>query len=194
MKCKRLIVARYVPRTSATLGYCIQWPAVMQTLISSMAWFALDIFTDARMPCLFTKFTYYDKINIVIIAPFAIVICGGIGGCVWSYRELRQLKQAKARTRGRRESTADRATIVKMKNQQRWARERKDGSDKSIVKMGMWKAAPVILFIIDLIYPTLTRTLCQFFTCRDLASAGLFLEADYSVQPVAILQRTFLLS
>ncbi len=76
-----------------------------------------------------------------------------------------------------------------------WARRRGAGGDgQGIGSAGLWKAAPVILFIIDLIYPTLTRTLCQFFTCRDLASAGLFLEADYSVQPVAILQRTFLLS
>ena len=61
-------------------------------------------------------------------------------------------------------------------------RERKRGSSDSTLKMGLWKAAAPALFILDLIHPTITRTLCAYFVCRNLGSAGWFLEADYSVR------------
>ena len=55
--------------------------------------------------------------------------------------------------------------------------------------MGLWKVAPIILFLIDLLYPSITRTLLQFATCRDLGSAGFFLEADCtSLTPNSLLE------
>ena len=52
----------------------------------------------------------------------------------------------------------------------------------SVVKDGLWIAAPYVLGFIDLFHPTITRTLCSFFSCRDLGAAGSWLELDYSVQ------------
>jgi len=50
------------------------------------------------------------------------------------------------------------------------------------LKDGAWAAAPSFLFAIDLFYPVITKTLCSFFTCRNLGAAGWWLEQDYSVQ------------
>ena len=62
-----------------------------------------------------------------------------------------------------------------------YLRERKRGTYNSVVKAGLWKVAAPLLFCLDLLYPTITRTLLQLFTCHDLGSAGRWLEADYSV-------------
>ena len=44
---------------------------------------------------------------------------------------------------------------------------------------GMWNAAPFTLYVLDLIYPIVSRTLFQFFTCRPLGESGGWLEVDY---------------
>ena len=62
----------------------------------------------------------------------------------------------------------------------------------SILIDGLWLSAPLTLFALDLIYPLVTRTTAQFFTCRDLETphdgdphnddgvpSGWWLEADY---------------
>jgi len=59
-------------------------------------------------------------------------------------------------------------------------RDRK--SEDSVIMRGLWNTAAANLFIIDLIYPVITRTLLQFFTCRDLGEAGKWLEVDYSAR------------
>ena len=38
-----------------------------------------------------------------------------------------------------------------------------------------------MLFVVDLLYPLITRVLFQYFSCRDLGSAGSWLEADHAV-------------
>ena len=60
--------------------------------------------------------------------------------------------------------------------------EMKRGSHGSTVRMGLWKVASVGLFFIDLVWPTVTRTLLQFNTCRDLGESGFWLEADFSIR------------
>ena len=74
--------------------------------------------------------------------------------------------------------------------------------EHSILIDGLWLSAPLTLFALDLIYPLVTRTTAQFFTCRDLETphdgdphnddgvpSGWWLEADY--RPVTILSRIF---
>ena len=39
----------------------------------------------------------------------------------------------------------------------------------------------MLLFVVDLLFPIITRTLFQYFTCRNLRAAGTWLEADMSV-------------
>ena len=64
--------------------------------------------------------------------------------------------------------------------------------EHSILIDGLWLSAPLTLFALDLIYPLVTRTTAQFFTCRDLETphdgdphnddgvpSGWWLEADY---------------
>ena len=56
------------------------------------------------------------------------------------------------------------------------------GSHDSIVKTGLWNVAAPILFVLDLIYPNVTRILLQYATCRHLGKAGWWLEASYSIE------------
>ena len=56
------------------------------------------------------------------------------------------------------------------------------GSHGSVIRTGLWHAAPVVLFVMDLIYPLVTRTLWQFYTCQDLGKAGSWLEVSYDIQ------------
>ncbi len=44
--------------------------------------------------------------------------------------------------------------------------------------MGLWAAAPYALLLLDILYPQITKTLCSFFSCRNLGSAGWYLEVD----------------
>ena len=50
-----------------------------------------------------------------------------------------------------------------------------------MLKTALWKASFSILYAVDLLFPLITRTLFQYFTCRDLKGAGRWLEADHSV-------------
>ena len=52
------------------------------------------------------------------------------------------------------------------------------GSHNSKWKTGLWLAAPYAIGFVDLVWPTVTRTLVSLFSCRDLGSAGWWLEAD----------------
>ncbi len=64
----------------------------------------------------------------------------------------------------------------------RRSRRQARGAHGSIVKEGMWVAAPFLLNTIDILYPTITKTLATFFSCRNLQDAGWWLEQDYGVQ------------
>ena len=64
-----------------SLNYCIKWPAAMQGLLDMAAIFALDMFQEAKMPCwtVFTEFDYFNRINIVMSAPFGVIILMVVG-------------------------------------------------------------------------------------------------------------------
>ena len=50
--------------------------------------------------------------------------------------------------------------------------------EKSVIVAGLWRISAPLLFTLDVLHPLLCRTLCGFFSCRDLGSAGWWLEAD----------------
>ena len=131
--------------------------------------FSLDLVSDTKMPCLLTNFNYFSRVQAAAIAPLAVCGIMFVYGLVWAARH-----QKKRRTN--RISVT--SSFVR--------RERKRGSVNSIIKTGMWKVAAPLLFFLDLVYPIVTRTLLQLFTCHDLLSAGRWLEVDYSIQPVNI--------
>ena len=112
------------------------------------------------MPCAFSNFDYFARINVAIFAPMIISGLLILGGIMWSVHHHKQLREKKISLR--------RSTL---------RRARKRGSHDSVVKTGLWRVASAILFIVDLLYPQITRTLFQMFTCHDLGSAGRWLEA-----------------
>ena len=116
-------------------------------------------------------FTFYTRVKIAIVAPVATAAAITVGSIVWVI-----FKPKKGRKRKR---------FVDIHH----AKHR--GSHGSQIKEGLWDAAPLVLFFLDLVYPLVTRTLCSFFSCRHLGNDNYWLEEDYGVKSVKILQHTF---
>ena len=134
-----------------TLAYCLAFPEAMNGLLSVYSLLAADVVTESRVPCAIPQFDYYTKVWIMIVAPFAvtlILVVGGILSAAW-HRDRRKRKRI----------TVTSSTLRK---------EKRRGAHKSTLKMGLWKASTYVLFMLDLLYPAITRTL-----------------------PVMVLQRTF---
>jgi len=120
----------------------------------------LDVFEESQLPCVVTGFSYFHKLQIVIVAPIAVVVALVLGCIVMS---------ACTTTKRRRRNIGD------------MVRERRRGvTETHVIKRGLWMAATPALFLLDLLYPSITRTLFQFFTCRTLGPDA-WLEADYGV-------------
>ena len=139
----------------------------MENFIAAASLFALDIFSESKMPCWLNNFTYFDRVLVACFAPLGLMMLIVLGGIWWARRHHVQRKRGRI--------TTTRSTLM---------RERLRGVEhgkaiKSVLVMGLWKAAPIALFLLDLLYPTITRTLCSFFVCRDLGAAGKYLEVDY---------------
>ena len=161
-------VCKVVSHLYFALSYCIAWPAALNNLLEIASVFALDLFAESKAPCVLTSFTYYDRMNIAMWGPLAMVALFALLGML-------KAAQKKSRNRTRRGVAASRSTED----------HRALGIHESVFMKGLWYAAPYALYIIDLIHPTITRTLCSFLTsCRDLASAGWWL-------PVNVSQSTF---
>ena len=157
--------AKVVAHLYSSLHWCIHWPSAMLKLRDMAAIFSLDIFSQARMPCLLTGFTFYTRIRIAIAAPLALIVVYILGCTLWESLPKQQEQRKRRRV---------------VHTQSALNRELRRGTHNSTIKMGLWKAAPAVLFFIDLVYPVLTKTLFSFFICRDLGPAGWYLEADYS--------------
>ena len=117
-------------------------------------------------------FTFYTRVKIAIVAPVATAAAITVGSIVWVI-----FKPKKGRKRKR---------FVDIHH----AKHR--GSHGSQIKEGLWDAAPLVLFFLDLVYPLVTRTLCSFFSCRHLGNDNYWLEEDYGV-PVKFLQGIYVL-
>ena len=63
-----------------------------------------------------------------------------------------------------------------------WAAQHRKDKGGNLLHASLWHAAPFALQFLDFVYPAVTRTLLQYFTCRPLGAAGSWLEADYGVQ------------
>ena len=148
----------------STLVYCIFWPKAMGLFLSIASFLALDVVTDTKVACYVSHFDYFSRIKVAVAGPLAIaavLVCVSIAWAACTGA------RAKARHHAHRASQFH--------------------SDNAVVR-GFWAAVHPVLFFVDLVHPIVTRTLLQFGTCRDLGSAGRWLEADYSIRPVVILQ------
>ena len=132
----------------------------MEALLGMFATFSMDMFAEAKMPCMMTGFTYFTRIMMVAIAPIVMTVVYIGLGVAWASRK---------RERRRKHTVMVRRSVI--------VRERARGSHNLLMD-GLWIAAPYILFTIDLFHPTITKTLCSFFTCRNLGAAGWWLEQE----------------
>ena len=132
--------------------------------------FALELFAEGKIPCFVTQFDYYDRVTATMVAPIVISVVLVLVGILLEARERRR------RRRGNDNRTRSMLRSAKRR-----------GSEKSVIKAGLWRTAAINLFVIDLMFPTITRTLLAFFSCRGLntpieSEEGRWLEADHSIE------------
>ena len=137
----------------------------MQPLLEMARFLALDFFTQFKLQCVIKSFNFYTRVEIAVVAPVAFAALVVLVCVLLAMRRQGQ--------RRRQAIMPSHSTVE---------REKRRGSHGSAVKSGLWTAAPIVLMTIDLVFPTITRTLCQYFTCRSLGGAGRWLEADYAVE------------
>ena len=136
----------------------------MNSLRAMASVFAVDVFSETKLPCMVANWDYFSRLQVTMLAPVGIILVMFLVGIPWAASNRRQ----------RRSAIVNHATKSKLRRQRM---ERKRGTDRSIFVAAWWQMAAAILFLVDLIYPTVTRTLLQYFTCRDVGSAGFWLEA-----------------
>ena len=115
---------------------CITLPKAMNELLEIANIFALDLFSESKMPCAFVGFTYFHKVVVAIVVPLVLPVVFFAGGIVW----------ASKRKRKRRASNVPLPKLIIF-------RERRRGTHNSIIKAGLWKVAAPLLFVLDLLYP-----------------------------------------
>ena len=147
---------RFCDNRYATLNYCLKWPAAMDSVLAAFDFLAMDVVSETKLPCEIKGFNYYTRVKFAVFSPMVLMALAAVGGIAWRWHLRRQRR--KTRKGGRRSH---------------------DASTGKLIKDGLWTAAPFALFILDLIWPAVTRALLQYFSCRDLGSVGFWLEADY---------------
>ena len=130
----------------------------MKGLIAVFSLLSADPIEETNAPCFLTSFDYYTRITIAALAPLAIT------ALIFVYCVFREATKKK-KTRRRRNV----ASLAHAKHL---------GTTGTVVKAGLWRAAPLALPFIDFVQPVCTRTFLQFFSCRSLGEAGKWLEAD----------------
>ena len=116
--------------------------------------------SETNAPCFIEGFNYYDRLKTAIFAPIGLTALLFLVGFAWAQR-----RRVAPRRNARNASVpAPRQTFVQVQ--------------MSRFYEGVWWALEPVLFILDLLYPAITRTLWQFHSCRDLGDeAGSWLEA-----------------
>ena len=135
-----------------TLVYCVVEPKALRNIKALFSVFALDLIGSAKIPCFYTEFTYFDRLNLVLVAPLVMVVVILIFSWVWTVWT----------GKGQKWSTAVKKVF-----------HRSDRAQfENNMFSGMLHGLNYSMQFLDLIYPAVTITLCRFWTCRDLGAAG----------------------
>ena len=148
-------------RYNGALAHCLHWPSSMRGLMAIYGVFAFDVIADARASCYVTGFDMFWKVKIAMFSPLIVVAVIVLVGIL----------NASHQTHKRRRTKITMSTSKVEHAVQR-------GSHNSVLRTGLWKAAPVALFLLDLLQPMTCRILGSFFFCRPLGAAGRWLEAS----------------
>ena len=151
-----------------TLTYCLVFPTAMVHLQSIASVLAFDIVAETKIECWATGFSYFKRIQLASVAPLAIV--AAIVGCSVLWASCTVPDAASRRRLRIADRDASSASVAH------------DIRKAGCCVRGLWTAAPVALFALDLLYPAITRVLFNFFTCRNLGDAGRWLEVDYAAR------------
>ena len=130
------------------------------------------------MPCFVVDFDYFDKLRTAVIGPFAVTVGLIFVGVVWTGAN-RMFEHLLGKGGDARDHRPTDTETERQREDRRWRAIRRK---RGVFKAGVIAAAPFLLQIVDLLFPTTARTLLEYFTCRNLDEAGWFLEADYSVR------------
>ena len=164
-----LNAAKIISNLYSTLNWCLSWPAAMQHLTRMCSFLTFDLLTATQSPCWITGFSYYTRVEVALAAPIAITVGAVLVGVLLVKVEGHNLTRNKRRGRN---------TVVLADLESRLETvQRRVSKHCPLLTAGMWRAAFALLFILDLIFPMLTKILLQFFSCRNLENAKWWLEA-----------------
>ena len=169
----------------STLQYCLVWPSSLDKLFSMFNLLGLDIVAEAKVPCFVNDFSAYDMVTTLAILPLVVTALLGVVGVVHVCHAHR--KHVAKHAHHRKHSALAETAALRLWHHAQAAAAMKQ-TEGPVHQKALWVAAPAVLFLLDLLYPLTTRTLLTFFSCRDLKEGGRWLESDYSVQPVTLLQ------
>ena len=157
---------------------------------------AFDPIEQFKLPCMLVGgMPYYVKLQILCAAPLVLSVMFCVVSFVWHmvrshYKHKRDLIKLQAAAALRRINEASGANVVARKK-----RNTGGGSDddaethashyrinmRASAKRGMFRCISIVSLIMDICYPSVSRTILQIFRCRELgtpSSSQMFLEAD----------------
>ena len=163
--------AKSINNLYGTLSYCLWWPTAMKPVLALMAVMSFDLVEQARMPCYVVDFNYFDKLRTAALGPIVMTATLIFIGVAWTganrvFEGLLNSKKDVEETAGATE---------RQREDRRWRKIRRG---RGVFRAGVIAAAPFLLQVVDLLFPTTARTLLEYFTCRNLDEAGWYLEAD----------------
>ena len=121
--------------------------------------------------CLVPDFDFYTRLVIAMAAPFAVTLVLVAGCALWIAVCAKKAPAGAGVGAGPRPHTS---------RSPGWRRSRITAFGKDLAASNLtWTTVAVVLNAVDVMYPVVCRTLLQFFSCRNLGSAGFFVESDF---------------
>ena len=159
----------------------------MQEVLRYAAVVAIDPVSELKLPCMLVGgMPYYVKLRLLcgvpILVSVAVVVfafCGHLGRAHYQHR--RAVTRRKKQGMMRRMNGIDVDAVGEaVRLAQEYKARMREGAHR-----GLYLAASIVTYLMDLLFPTVSRTILQIFRCRQLGDpaqgGGFFLEADYSL-------------
>ena len=161
------------------MAHCLTWPSSLRPLLDFFSFLSADVVAESRVPCAFDGFDYFTRVKLAVGAPLGCTAFFFVIGFSWA-----QLK-ALCGAGGSSAATSAAAAVARKDStdstRSHW-RKTLVQKEMEVIEQGVWFSLAPTLFTLDLLYPAISRTLFQFFSCRDVGEAGKFLEADLSIR------------
>ena len=169
--------AQVIFHMCGALRWCIHWPRSLGGMLAVFGWLSFDAVEEVKVPCHVVHWNHFSKVFVAVLAPLAIVVL--IPALVIPYKAV-ALRKAKRKGQKLKLPARFGFTVVT------GGGARGGGRPVTALHVGALASIGIVTQLLDVLYPTITRTITAAFVCRKLGPAGFFMESDYSLKPVRI--------